>query len=103
MAAGVGLGVMNAATPRAVVWPAPDYGTLAAMPTRELEMFGMAAVEAQACGKPVAASDHGALRETFPETRLEALLDNRDLLDKLGAGARENAGRSTPQYEHTAG
>ena len=39
-----------------------------AMPTRELEMFGMAAVEAQACGKPVIASDHGGLRETVPDT-----------------------------------
>jgi glycosyltransferase involved in cell wall biosynthesis len=37
------------------------------MPTRELEMFGMAAVEAQACGKPVIASDHGGLRETVPD------------------------------------
>src|SRR5207249_7257674 len=37
------------------------------MPTRALEMFGMAAVEAQACGKPVVASDHGGLRETVPE------------------------------------
>lgn len=39
-----------------------------AMPTRDLEMFGMAAVEAQACGKPVVASDHGGLRETVPES-----------------------------------
>lgn len=37
------------------------------MPTRELEMFGMAAVEAQACGTPVIASDHGGLRETVPD------------------------------------
>ena len=79
-----------------------------AMPTRELEMFGMAAVEAQACGKPVVASDHGGLRETVPETagarfrtgdaadlaaHLETLLDDSDLLGTLGAGARENAAR----------
>jgi len=79
-----------------------------AMPTRALEMFGMAAVEAQACGKTVVASDHGGLRETVPETaglrfrtgdakdlaaHLEALLDNPNLLAALGAGARENAAR----------
>jgi len=79
-----------------------------AMPTRELEMFGMAAVEAQACGKPVVASDHGGLRETVPETaglrfptgnaaalaaRLETLLDSPDLLSALAAAARGNASR----------
>jgi glycosyltransferase involved in cell wall biosynthesis len=37
------------------------------MPTRELEMFGMTAVEALACGVPVVASDHGGLRETVPD------------------------------------
>jgi glycosyltransferase involved in cell wall biosynthesis len=36
------------------------------MPTADLEMFGMAAVEAEACGTPVVASDHGGLRETVP-------------------------------------
>ena len=36
------------------------------MPTCRSEMFGMAAVEAQACGTPVIASDHGGLRETRP-------------------------------------
>ena len=86
-----------------------------AMPTRELEMFGMAAVEAQACGKPVVASDHGGLRETVPEragvrfrtgdatalaARLEALLAATvgqasacRSPSALAAGARENASR----------
>jgi glycosyltransferase involved in cell wall biosynthesis len=78
------------------------------MPTRELEMFGMAAVEAQACGKPVVASDHGGLRETVPESagirfrtgdasdlaaRLEVLLNSPHLLPGLSAGACENAAR----------
>ena len=36
------------------------------MPTTQFEMFGMAAVEAQACGKPTIASDHGGLQETVP-------------------------------------
>jgi len=76
------------------------------MPTRELEMFGMAAVEAQACGKPVVASDHGGLRETVPEVaglrfppgdaaalaeQLDALLERPIARWALGAGARENA------------
>jgi len=38
------------------------------MPTRANEMFGMAAVEAQACGKPVVCSDTGGLREVVPFT-----------------------------------
>ncbi len=37
------------------------------MPTIELEMQGMAALEALACGIPVVASDHGGLRETVPD------------------------------------
>ena len=34
------------------------------MPTRHLEMFGMAVIEAQATGLSVVATDHGGLRET---------------------------------------
>jgi glycosyltransferase involved in cell wall biosynthesis len=56
------------------------------MPTRELEMFGMAAVEAQACGKPVVASDHGGLRETVPPEVGFRFRNGSasDLADKLG-------------------
>jgi glycosyltransferase involved in cell wall biosynthesis len=78
------------------------------MPTRDLEMFGMAAVEAQACGKPVIASDHGGLRETVPETagirfragdvvdltaKLTNLSRNFRLRQQLSHGALNNAER----------
>ena len=33
------------------------------LPTRNNEMFGMAAIEAQACGRPVVCSNHGGLPE----------------------------------------
>jgi glycosyltransferase involved in cell wall biosynthesis len=78
------------------------------MPTREIEMFGMAAVEAQACGKPVVASRHGGLPEVISEQsglffrtgdagslaeQLSFLLKNGEFYRSLEAFARENAMR----------
>jgi glycosyltransferase involved in cell wall biosynthesis len=78
------------------------------MPTRLLEMFGMAAVEAQACGKPVIASDHGGLREVVPDDcgarfpvgqparlaeEIEKLLDQPGRYASCSANALRNAAR----------
>jgi glycosyltransferase involved in cell wall biosynthesis len=78
------------------------------MPTVELEMFGMAAVEALACGTPVIASDHGGLRETVPiecggrfpvgdaiglSAEIEALLGNVDRYRRASECALEHAKR----------
>jgi glycosyltransferase involved in cell wall biosynthesis len=78
------------------------------MPTRDLEMFGMAAVEAQACGKPVIASRHGGLPEAVTEAsglffpvgnaavlaeKLELLLEDKALSQAKSRAAQEGARR----------
>ncbi len=76
------------------------------MPTRVNEMFGMAAVEAQACGKPVVSSDSGGLREVVPSgcgarvpvgdsvrmaDEVERLMDDVELYAACSTSARLNA------------
>jgi glycosyltransferase involved in cell wall biosynthesis len=76
------------------------------MPTRAHEMFGMAAIEAQACGKPVVSSDSGGLKEVVPANcgarfpagdsarmadEIEKLVDDADLYAACSANALINA------------
>ena len=78
------------------------------LPTRSHEMFGMAAIEAQACGRPVVCSDHGGLPEVVPASsgllfrpgdvdgltqQLRTLLDNPRLRRTLAESATVNAKR----------
>ena len=78
------------------------------LPTRAYEMFGMAAIEAQACGKPVVCSNHGGLPEVIrPDSgllfdtgdaaglthRLRQLMDTPNLLRSLSQAAVRNAQR----------
>lgn len=78
------------------------------MPTRIYEMFGMAAVEAQACGKPVVASDCGGLKEVVPDNcgarfpvgdstqlanEIEKLVDDRERYEYCASNALKNAAK----------
>jgi glycosyltransferase involved in cell wall biosynthesis len=80
--------------------------TVFVMPTREDEMFGMAALEAQACGKPVVCSRLGGLVEVisggrfFPAgdpaalaAELLALLHSPAECARLASAARQSAER----------
>lgn len=78
------------------------------MPTRVNEMFGMAAIEAQACGKPVVCSNHGGLPEVISSSsgllfqvgnaddlaqQLRTLMDDSGLRRRFSEAAEGNAKR----------
>jgi glycosyltransferase involved in cell wall biosynthesis len=78
------------------------------MPTRAYEMFGMAAIEAQACGKPVVCSNHGGLPEVISESsgllfrtgdsadlaqKLRTLMDDGAMRERFSQAAEGNARR----------
>ena len=78
------------------------------LPTRVNEMFGMAAIEAQACGRPVVCSNHGGLPEVITQSsgllfrsgdvddlvhQLRILMDNPGLRQRFAAAAVTNAQR----------
>lgn len=85
------------------------------MPSRS-ESFGLAALEAEACGVPVVAADVGGLRHAVAHgasgflvpghapaayaDRILQIFRNPDLAERLGTAARARAGRFT--WEETA-
>jgi len=97
------LGWVHGASNVAAFWNACDVAVAA--PNDWVESFGLAAVEAMACGRPVVATRGGALPETVVHGRtgfvvdprdthaltaaLLAYLDDASLVAAHGAGARE--------------
>ncbi len=78
------------------------------LPTRNNEMFGMAAIEAQACGRPVVCSNHGGLPEVINRSsgllfrsgdvddlarQLRTLMDDPALQQRFSVAAVANAQR----------
>jgi len=78
------------------------------LPTRDNEMFGMAAIEAQACGRPVVCSNHGGLPEVVDRSsgllfrtgdlddltqQLRLLMDNAAMRQQFSEAAVSNARR----------
>lgn len=78
------------------------------LPTRNNEMFGMAAIEAQACGRPAVCSNHGGLPEVVNQSsgllfrsgdlddltqQLRTLIENPGLRQKFSEAAVVNARR----------
>jgi len=85
-----------------------NLATVFVMATRRDEMFGMAAIESQACGKPVVCSAQGGLPEVIPESSgihfqagdaialaaaLERVLTSKALYESLSTAALLNAAR----------
>ena len=78
------------------------------LPTRDNEMFGMAAIEAQACGRPVVCSNHGGLPEVVDRSsgllfrsgdlddlteQIRVLMDNSAMRQQFSEAAVANARR----------
>jgi glycosyltransferase involved in cell wall biosynthesis len=61
-----------------------------------VEEFGIAAVEAQAAGRPVVAVNHGGVRETVIDGRTGVLVDGEGAVALAEPLREENFGRFDP-------